>query len=382
MKTAEALAERSKKAQRVAIIGALVNIVVAVLQIIVGIAANSQALIADAIHTFSDLMTDVLAIVGSRMAYEPADEQHPYGHGRIETISSVGLGFILMLVAVGIGWFAINRLMALEALVVPAGIAVVAAALTVVAKESLYRYTVRMARRIRSRLLEANAWHHRSDAISSLFVLLGVAGAQAGFPALDAIAALVVALLISRIAWDISAQGISELIDTGLDKSRVALISESIAAVDGVRRMHMLRTRWVGTGALVDVHIQVAPRLSVSEGHQIAEAVRANLIDVVDEVDDVTVHIDPEDDQEKQPCRDLPLRSEILKQLEDRWRDLPGNDKISNITLHYLDGKVDVALVLPLGVAKGEAGASSVHQAYRKSASDLEQVGKVDVYFQ
>ncbi|GMQ97062.1 MAG: cation diffusion facilitator family transporter [Gammaproteobacteria bacterium] len=382
MKTAEVLAERSKKAQRVAIIGALVNIVVAVLQIIVGIAANSQALIADAIHTFSDLMTDVLAIVGSRMAYEPADEQHPYGHGRIETISSVGLGFILMLVAVGIGWFAINRLMALEALVVPAGIAVVAAALTVVAKESLYRYTVRMARRIRSRLLEANAWHHRSDAISSLFVLLGVAGAQAGFPALDAIAALVVALLISRIAWDISAQGISELIDTGLDKSRVALISESIAAVDGVRRMHMLRTRWVGTGALVDVHIQVAPRLSVSEGHQIAEAVRANLIDVVDEVDDVTVHIDPEDDQEKQPCRDLPLRSEILKQLEDRWRDLPGNDKISNITLHYLDGKVDVALVLPLGVAKGEAGASSVHQAYRKSASDLEQVGKVDVYFQ
>jgi len=382
VKTAEALAERSKKAQRVAIIGALVNIVVAVLQIIVGIVANSQALIADAIHTFSDLMTDVLAIVGSRMAYEPADEQHPYGHGRIETISSVGLGFILMLVAVGIGWFAINRLMTLETLVVPAGIAVVAAALTVVAKESLYRYTVRMARRIRSRLLEANAWHHRSDAISSLFVLLGVAGAQAGFPALDAIAALVVALLISRIAWGISAQGISELIDTGLDKSRVVLISESIAAVDGVRKMHMLRTRWMGASALVDVHIQVAPRLSVSEGHQIAEAVRANVIDVVDEVDDVTVHIDPEDDQEKQPCRDLPLRSEILKQLEDRWRDLPGNDKISNITLHYLDGKVDVALVLPLGVAKGEAGASSVHQAYRKSASDLEQVGKVDVYFQ
>jgi hypothetical protein len=230
-------------------------------------------------------------------------------------------------------------------------------------------------------MLHANAWHSRSDAISSIVVVLGVGGTMIGFSSLDVIAAVVVALMIAKIGWDLLWQSLQELIDTSLDPDEVAAIRRSILDVNGVRALHMLRTRRSGSDALVDVHILVDPTLSVSEGHQIGDTVRTRLIGQLEDVSDVTVHIDPEDDEHASPCTDLPLRDEILRRLEDQWQDLEPRPNIDRVVLHYLGGKVHVDVFLPMtGVEPGQREALSA--AIRAAAKRAEPIGNVRVYYQ
>ena len=186
-------------------------------------------------------------------------------------------------------------------------------------KEWIYHYTMRVAKRVRSPMLEANAWHSRTDAISSIVVVIGVGGTMLGLDYLDAIAAVGVALMVAKIGWDLGWDSLHELADRALEQERVEKIRTAIMAVDGVRHLHLLRSRKVGHEALVDVHVQVDPWLSVSEGHMIAIAVEEAAKSSLDEVTDVTVHIDPEDDEEAPPCEGLPLRSEALGMLEKAW---------------------------------------------------------------
>ncbi|WJW75522.1 cation diffusion facilitator family transporter [Thiohalobacter sp. IOR34] len=373
--------ERYHDIRRVTLIGSVVDLALGVAKILVGLSAHSQALIADGVHSLSDLATDFMVIFAAKHAHREADEEHPYGHGRIETLMTIALAAALLLVAGGIVWDASHRLFHPELLLHPGPLALWVALVSVLSKEAIYHYTMRYARRLNSKLLSANAWHSRSDAISSIVVMIGVGGTMAGLPYLDAIAAAVVGLMIAKIAWNLGRESAQELIDTALEAREVERIRTTIKEVKGVRALHMLRTRMSGGDALVDVHIQVDPKLSVSEGHQIGERVRNRLIEDIDVVRDVTVHIDPEDDELKAPSGHLPLRHSLLQQLRARWEDLPEAAQIQDVTLHYLNGKVQVDLVLPLELAQNRAAAARLQEAFNARAREIDGVGEVRLLF-
>lgn len=368
---------RYNEIRRVTSVGAWINALLATLKLAFGYLAHSQALIADGLHSLSDLASDFLLLFAAKHATRDADEDHPYGHGRIETVFGIVQGAILGAFALGIAYDAGRRLFNPERLLQPELIALVIAGISVVAKEALYRYTIQAARRLRSNMLRGNAWDHRSDAISSVIVVVGVAGTLAGLPYLDALAAVGVALMIIKISADLIWQSVRELIDTALDTEQVERIRGQIQQVGGVRRMHMLRTRKSGGDALVDVHIQVDPTLSVSEGHRIGEKVRDELIAEIDEVADVTVHIDPEDDETCSPCDHLPLREEVLARLRALWVELPAAGAIEDITLHYLDGKIHLELVLPLEWAPDRAAATALAGEFQRRAGAVAAIGEV-----
>jgi cation diffusion facilitator family transporter len=371
---------RYREIRKVTLIGSVVDLVLGVVKIVVGLFAGSQALIADGVHSLSDLATDFLVIFAAKHAHREADEEHPYGHGRIETVATVALGIALVIVAIGISFDAFQRLLSEEAVMQHGVWALSAALFSVAAKEYIYHYTVRVARRLRSNMLHANAWHSRSDAISSIVVLIGVGGAMAGFTYLDEVAAIAVALMIAKIGWDLLWTSLQELIDKALEPELVADIRQRILDVDGVRDCHMLRTRMSGSDSLVDVHIQVDPVLSVSEGHQIGEKVRKQLISEIEHVADVTVHIDPENDEFASPCDQLPLRDVILRRLAQQWAGLEQDRWLERVVLHYLDGRVNVD-VFVRGADLTPGDRETLSGAIRERAARAEDVGAVRVYF-
>ncbi len=355
--TVERRSARHLEVRRVTLVGAVADLVLGITKLWGGYLAQSQALIADGVHSLSDLLTDAIVLFASREASREADAEHPYGHGRIETAATVGLAISLLIVAAGIGFDAGRRLFEPSTLLRPTASALWVAFGSVVLKEALYHYTMRSARRLRSEMLAANAWHSRSDAVSSIIVIVGVAGALAGLPYIDAVAAVAVAALIARIGVRLAWASIGELIDTGLDRARIEAISNAILEVDGVAALHMLRTRRMAGKALVDVHILLRdPRLSVSEGHQISETVRARLIEDIEEVSDVMVHIDPEDDEMDHRTARLPLRKTALNQLDRLWEAVPEAGQIQEVRLHYLNGRINPEVILPVGLA-GDANA-------------------------
>lgn len=374
-------AERSQATRRVTLVGAVINLVLAAVKVVLGWLGQSQALIADGVHSLSDLVTDAMVWFASMHGSRAADESHPYGHARIETAATVGLGVILALVGAGILVDAVQRLFHTEQLWMPGVLALAAAAGSVAVKEAVYHYTLRVARKYRSQLLKANAWHHRSDAISSVVVIVGVAGTMAGLPYLDAIAAAGVALMIIKIGWDLGWHSLRELVDTALDAERVEAIRREILDVDGVDSLHMLRTRRMGQDALADVHILVDPRLSVSEGHYISETVRNRLIREFDELTDVLVHIDPEDDEQTAPSIHLPSRREVIARLKALWSGIPEAGAIEAVTLHYLNGRVSVDVAMPLTAVQDADRARQVADALEAAARGAEEIEWVRVYF-
>ena len=374
------MSARYREVRKVTLVGAVVDLLLGIVKILVGTTANSQALIADGVHSLSDLATDFLVLFAAKHSHREADEEHPYGHGRIETVATVILGVALALVAVGICYDALHRMRDPELLGHPGMLALLVALVSVASKEIIYQYTARAARRLRSSMLHANAWHSRSDAISSVIVVVGVAGTMFGFTYLDAIAAVAVGLMIAKIGWDLLWKSLQELIDTSLEEDKVVAIRKAILEVSGVRALHMLRTRRSGSDALVDVHILVDPGLSVSEGHMIGERVRTRLIGKMDDVSDVTVHIDPEDDELASPCTHLPLRDEIMRRLEKRWAKLGVDPGIEKVVLHYLDGKVHVEIMVH-AVDTYAGGREKLADMIRTSAHKVDDIGKVEVYF-
>ncbi|WP_026278885.1 cation diffusion facilitator family transporter [Thioalkalivibrio sp. ARh3] len=339
---------RYRATRRVTVVGAVVNAFLALAQLLSGWLLNSQALIADGVHTLSDLITDGVVLFAAGKAAASPDHDHPYGHGRIETLATVVVGVFLALAGLGIAWAAGQRLVDTEAAIGPAPAALAFAVLTLVAKEGLYQYTHRVAKRTGSRMLDANAWHHRTDAISSLFVLVGVGAAVAGFPWADALAALIVALFILHIAGRLIVRSAAELIDTALDPEEVERIHRTIMEVPGVKDAHMLRTRRHGSDVVADVHVQVAPMISVSEGHRIADAVHRTVTQRHQRLRDFTVHVDPENDEEQARSSNLPLRPEIAEAVREAWADSPELDRLEHLSLHYLGGRIHLTLTLRL----------------------------------
>lgn len=372
---------RYRLTRQAAIVGAAVNLVLAVVKTLFGVLGQSQSLLADGIHSLSDLMSDALVLFAARHAKEEPDEAHPYGHGRFETAGTMALGAFLILVGLGIMWDAGERLFSPEKLLHPQSYTLYVALFSILANEGLYFYTQYLAKRIKSELLRANAWHHRTDSISSIVVLVGIGGTMAGLPYLDAIAAVLVGMMIIHIGWNIGWGAMQELVDAGLEEEQVTEIRNVITSVSGVNSVHMLRTRRMGGQASADVHVQVDSWLSVSEGHRISEVVQMRLIDNVDILTDVTVHIDPEDDEEGPSCANLPLRKEAERLLDRHWKDLACYSSRQRLILHYLSGKIDVDLHLPMSCFDSHDHAVELRGAFQKGIASSDVFRTVRLWF-
>lgn len=375
------LSDRYQAGRRVTLIAAGINLFLAVIKFCGGIFAHSQALIADAIDSTADLFSDMAVLYGARQSSRAPDATHPYGHGRIETLVSVFLGGVLLATAAGISLRAAQRLLDPADILPPGPAALAVAVVAIALKEWIYRYTLRVGRETRSRMLEANAWHQRTDSISSLVVLIGVGGSLLGMPYLDPVAAIGVSVLIARVGWELLWQSVSELSDSALARERVADIRRAIRDVEGVHGLHMLRTRRAGPDALVDVHVQVNPHISVSEGHRIAEHIRERLIQDLDEVSDVLVHIDTEDDQSYERGRTLPLRADLERQIRGTIAGLPGAQQVRQVLLHYDADRIGVELHLPLDLAPDAAAAKALAERLKTPLYDVPHVVDVAVHF-
>ncbi len=333
---------RYQKAKFVTLLGAFINALLGISKLFGGIWFHSSALVADGFHSLSDLFTDGMVLIASKYGSQEADESHPYGHQRIETAATYVLALLLVLTGVAIAWDALTHLRHHEH-EVPMLWALPLAGLSILLNEALFWYTRHVGRAIQSQLILANAWHHRSDAASSLIVLVGIAGSLAGYPMLDGIAAFIVGLLIIKMGVSYGWKSIKELVDTGVEPSLRREITEMIQNTSGVEKVHQLRTRLMGSDIFVDVHAQVHPMISVSEGHFIAQHVHHKLMENIPGIKDVTVHIDPEDDEITSPSRHLPNRETLERQLLNHWyQTFP---EIKACLLHYLDGKLTLDLV-------------------------------------
>lgn len=365
--------QRFQEGRHVTWVSVAVNLVLTLAQITIGMFAHAQSLVADGFHSLSDLIADFLVLIANAKSRHPADEAHPYGHHRIETVTSFVLGLLLVATGGAILWSAAGRLQHLGDLPPIAPVALWTAGATLVAKEALFRYMLRVGERLRSPMLIANAWHARSDAASSLVVAAGIAGSLFGFSFLDPVAALVVGLMILRMGAVFCWDALRELMDEGLAAEELAAIAASVRTTPGVIGLHELRTRRMAHNVLIDVHIQVDGHISVSEGHQIGEMVRKRVLREHKDVLDMLVHIDPENDLGAlQERKELPDRTVLLDHLRGLCGDLPL--PVVRIQLHYLGQRVEAEVYLPKP-ASGDLG--QVEQLKRCLERALEQ----DPYF-
>ncbi len=289
--------DNSAEVRRVTWIGLAANLLLAAMKLAGGFWGGSRAVVADAVHSLSDGITDVAILVGVRFWSAPPDEKHPHGHGRIETLVTSGIGLMLAAVGVGIVWDAVAGLgRPREA--PPGVVALVVTLISIVTKEGLYRWTAAAGRRVHSQALLANAWHHRSDVLSSLpaFVAVAVAMAVPHWSFVDLVGAVVVAVFILQAAWHILKPAVGDLVDTAAPRETRDRIEALVLEVSGVRCVHDIRTRSVGDGVAVDMAVHVDPDISVRAGHDIALAVKRRLLDQGPEIIDVMVHIDPDVD--------------------------------------------------------------------------------------
>lgn len=335
--------ERFAAAQKSTWVSIVINLLLTFLQVVGGFFAHSQALMADGLHSLSDLLSDVLVLFANRHGNRHADANHPYGHARVETAATLILGAFLAVLGVGLLVVAAMRLQQPDAVQAVNPLALGIACLALIAKEGMFRYMLAVAKRVRSQMLIANAWHARSDAASSLVVIVGVVGNLLGYTFFDLLAAAVVGVMIAHMGGKLAFEAMQELIDTGLDEEEVEAIRQTLLNTHGVRGLHELRTRKMADNALVDAHVIVDPKISVSEGHYIAEAARHAVLKN-HHVLDVMVHVDPEDDMQAKPNAHLPSRPGLLAHLAERLGgyDLPEK----RVVFHYLDGKVDAEIYL------------------------------------
>lgn len=285
-------AERIAAGTRSTWVSVLVNIVLTITQVTVGLLSKSQALVADGIHSLSDLVGDFVVLFAGHHARKEADEDHPYGHQRFETAASLVLGVLLVAVGLGMLWSAIRKLESPETVAQVHASALWVAVGALVAKELLFRYMLAVAKRVKSSMLVANAWHARSDAASSLVVGLGIVGNLAGYPILDPIAALIVGCMVSKMGWGFGWDALHDLMDRSADEQEVAAIRQTLVGTPGVRSVHDVRTRKMGDMVVVDVHIEVDASLSVEAGHAIAVQARQRVLQR-HRVLNVMTHVDP-----------------------------------------------------------------------------------------
>jgi len=285
-------AERAAAASRSTWVSVGVNLVLTVTQVVVGVLARSQGLVADGIHSLSDLVADFVVLFASHHAKKDADEDHPYGHQRFETAASLVLGVLLLAVGIGMLWSAFRKLEEPDLVQQVHVVALWVAGGALVAKELLFRYMLSVAKRVKSSMLVANAWHARSDAASSLVVGIGIIGNLAGYPILDPIAALIVGFMVAKMGWSFGWDALHDLMDRSVDEQEVSAIRQTLVDTPGVQNVHDIRTRKMGDMIVVDAHIEVDAAISVEAGHDIAVEARQRVLQR-HRVLNLMTHVDP-----------------------------------------------------------------------------------------
>ena len=285
-------AERAKAASRTTWVSVAVNLVLAATQIVVGVLAKSQGLVADGVHSLSDMVADFVVLLAGRQSQKDADIDHPYGHQRFENAASLVLGLLLLGVGAGMIWSAVGKLETPASIHTAHPVALWVALGALTAKELLFRYMLRVAKLVKSSMLVANAWHARSDAASSLVVGLGLIGNLMGYPMLDPIAALVVGLMVGKMGWSFGWDALHDLMDRAVNEEEVEAIRTTLRETPGVAGVHDVRTRKMGDMVVVDAHIEVDANLTVEEGHNIAVAARAAVMRR-HRVLNLMTHVDP-----------------------------------------------------------------------------------------
>ncbi|MFG6468159.1 cation diffusion facilitator family transporter [Roseateles sp. BYS87W] len=285
-------AERAAAASRSTWVSVIVNLTLTTLQIVAGVLTKSQGLIADGVHSLSDLVADFVVLFASHHSQKDADEDHPYGHHRYETAASLVLGLLLLSVGLGMLWSAALKLEQPEVIPQVHLAALWVALSALAAKELLFRYMLTVAKRVKSSMLVANAWHARSDAASSLVVGLGIVGNLAGYPILDPIAAAIVGFMVTKMGWEFGWDALHDLMDRAIDEEEVAAIRQTLAETPGIQGVHDIRTRKMGDMVVVDAHIEVDATLTVEAGHDIAVEARRRVMQR-HRVLNLMTHVDP-----------------------------------------------------------------------------------------
>lgn len=373
-----------RAARNVTLVGLVLDAVLGISKVVVGFLYNSYALIADGIHSFSDVASDIMVLVLFRISREEPDEDHPYGHERFETLGAVILGSVLIALAGALAWEALQRVWQ-SVHSIPGWPVLVVAVFAVLSKEWIYHYTLRVGRAVRSDLLVANAWHSRTDALSSIIVLIGASGAMLGYPWLDAVAACGIAVIVAKIGWHLAWDNVKELVDTAMPLEKQRHLREVAEATEGVESVNAIKSRRMGSDFLLDIHLQVDPQVSVSEGHEIGVRAEHRLLEAVPEVREVTFHIDAEDEalQESVHSAILPSRSSVAEELERRWGDLINFHNTCPPRLHYLADEVSVELFLESRDAINESAQDEqdlTHQLRTRTA-DLPWLGDIRIWY-
>ena len=278
-------------------VGILGNVLLAGFKLFAGVIGKSGAMVSDAVHSLSDVFATVIAFFGVRLSRQPEDEEHPYGHERIESVASLFLGLILAGTGLGIGYTGLRKLFSPEALEVPTLLPLIAAAVSIAAKEGMFRYTMHYAKKLNSSAFKADAWHHRSDALSSVGSFIGIGLAKLGFPIMDPIASLVICLFILKIAFDISRDAVSKMLDTSCGEEFEQGVRTFVEAQPGVRHIDLLHTRQFGNKVYIELEIAVQGDLPLVEAHAIAESVHHSLEKEYPAVKHVMVHVNPDTEE-------------------------------------------------------------------------------------
>ena len=359
-------AEKHQVARKTTFVSIALNTVLMTLQIVIGVVAHSQALVADGVHSLADLVSDFVVLLANRHSGAKPDADHNYGHSRYETVASLFLGALLIAVGVGMLWRAGTRLADLQNIPAVHIGALAVAVLVLVSKEALFRYMLREAQRVRSAMLIANAWHARSDAASSLVVAIGIIGSLAGVRLLDPIAAAIVGFMVARMGWTFGWDALQDLSDRALDDAAADDVRTLLMSTPGVRDVHELRTRKMGDFALVDAHILVDPLISVSEGHYIAESARLRVL-TDSRVLDALIHVDPENDALARPPVNLPPRERVVAEIEAALA--VHGERAASVNIHYLSTGLDVDVMLAAHAPDGHDS-----DAQRMAHLDLAEV--------
>ena len=287
--------EFERVAMRVSTVSIIANAVLTVFKLLAGVLANSGAMISDAVHSASDVFSTVVVIIGIRISRKDSDRNHPYGHERLECVAAIVLSTILAATGLGIGYSAVKKIAGGDyaSLAVPGLAALLAAVVSIVVKEGMYQYTKVHARRIDSSALMADAWHHRSDALSSVGALIGIAGARLGFPILDPVASLAICFFIEKAAYEIFMDAVDKMVDKACDEETEAALKECAAAQEGVLGVDLLHTRVLGNKIYVDIEIRADGAETLRRAHETAERVHDSIEKSFPRVKHIMVHVNP-----------------------------------------------------------------------------------------
>ena len=289
--------DEKKIVDRLSRVGIIGNVLLAAFKLFAGIFGKSGAMVSDAVHSLSDVFATLIAWIGVRLSRQAEDAEHPYGHERLECVASLLLGLILAGTGIGIGWSGIRKLFGEGGSIeVPTLLPLIAAVVSIVVKEGMYQYTMHYAKALDSAAFKADAWHHRSDAISSVGSFIGIGMAKLGLPFMDPVASIIICLLILKVAFDISRDAVYKMLDTSCDNAFEQRLRTFIGTQEGVGRIDLLRTRQFGNRIYVDLEIAVKPDISLRDAHGIAERVHSAVEQEFPNVKHVMIHVNPEED--------------------------------------------------------------------------------------